>query len=187
MITIHDLLTSYLEDTDDVFISNLTNVDDVDGVDDYGETLLFKCLNERLDYSMKIRALLEHGADPNQTTRYTNDSIITPLGLAITGKSWNNCFTCVGTTKILLECGANPNQSTGHYGSPLQCSMSFYYHRHDINELFLLLRYGATEYEKEYGIFISVIHMTFIVCDMMLYTDDDVHPDWIRKIKERLY
>jgi len=26
-----------------------------------------------------------------------------------------------------------------------------------------------------------------IVCDMMLYLDDDVHPDWIRKIKERLY
>jgi len=184
MITIHDLLTSYLEDTDDVFISNLTNVDDVDGVDDYGETLLFKCLNERLDYTTKIRALLEHGADPNQTSEYSNDSIITPLGLTISGKSWNNCFHCVETTKILLEGGADPNQSTGKYGSPLQCCMSFYHHRQDINELFLLLRYGATEYEKEYGIFISIIRRTLIVCDMILYMDK---PDWTREIKEFLY
>jgi len=128
----------------------------------------------------KIRLLLAHGADPNiisgiyqsDITMY-DDSV---LGVAL---KLNRVHHVIN---VLLDAGANPNYYTSNNKSPLDICII----RSKTDEIFILLRYGATAVmELSYTRDRQLVTYVFIVCDLMLY--GLIQKDWTRDIKGFLY
>jgi len=141
-------------------------------ITDDGDHLIYICV--RNNWEEKIKLLLDAGANPNVIIRA--HPIGTLLGYMLYRHHTSNLV------RLLLEHGADPNQTSNYIeGTPLDIVMNYAprYKR------FILMQYGATKCCHKCNN--VMVYRTLIVCDMILYIDDDIPSDWIIEIKGCLY
>jgi len=151
---------------------------------DYGCPVIWKCS----DNIPKIKLLLRYGANPNQA-----HDTSTIIGLIMHEQP---SYTILMFLHILLEGGADPNRICAYgtrYMTPLdQFSYEYNFNlnkkesKYATDGIFLLMQYGATKHDIGYNDY-DRINRILLVCDLMLYTDDDVPLQWKIEIKGCLY
>jgi len=128
--------------------------------------------------TQSVKYLLDAGANPNAS--YTSKYYfwyITAIGQSI------NPSCPIEILESLLIAGADPNKIC--YDTQVAFQQRPTELCYDIKKLFHLLRYGGYVWKDDTRG--QLINRMTIVCDMMLYMDNDIPSDWIREIKGCLY